>query len=96
MHSWCAAYQGPGASVALAGEWHDRSRAGVVRRIKAAAGSCSIERHQTRPGWDQKPSGAVAVPGLHGVDVLARWWADARDEPAPEPGVRPLNGAPLQ
>ena len=49
MHAWCAAYQGKGASVQLAGDWHDRQRPGVVRRIKSGAGSCSIERHQTRP-----------------------------------------------
>lgn len=96
MQAWCAAYQGPAASVALAGDWHDRARPGVVRRIRLSAGSCSIERHQTRHEWNQRPAGAVEVPGLHGVDVLARWWADARDEPAPEPGARHLNGVSLR
>jgi hypothetical protein len=93
MHAWCAAYQGPAASVALAGDWHDRSRPGVVRRVKLSAGSCSVERHQTRAGWDQRPAGAVPVPGLDNMDGLARWWADSRDEPAPEPAVRVRNGA---
>jgi len=92
MHAWCAAYQGPAASVALAGEWHERSRPGAVRRVKASAGACSIERHQTRPGWDQRPTGAAPVPRVESVEVIARWWADARDEPAPEPAARPVNG----
>ena len=54
MHAWCAAYQGKGASVQLAGDWHDRQRPGVVRRIRSSAGSCSIERHQTRADWDPR------------------------------------------
>jgi hypothetical protein len=96
MHAWSAAYQGPGASVALAGEWHERSRPAVVRRIKLSAGACSIERHQTRPGWDQRPTGAAPVPGMESVEVIARWWAAARDDPAPEPAARPVNGVSLR
>ena len=38
MHAWAAAYQGPQAWVALVGDWHDRQRPGVVRRIKTTAG----------------------------------------------------------
>lgn len=96
MHAWCAAYQGPAASVALAGDWHERARPGVVRRIRLAAGSCSIERHQTRPDWDQAPTGAAEVPGLDSVEIVARWWGTTRDEPAPEPAARPRIGVPLR
>lgn len=97
MHAWCAAYQGPAASVALAGDWHERARPGVVRRIRGSAGSCSIERHQTRPGWDQAPTGAVAVPGLDTVERIAHWWATARSDPAPEPAAPPTrNGVPIR
>jgi hypothetical protein len=92
MHAWCAAYQGPVASVALAGEWHERFRPGVVRRIGKSVGTCSIEKHQTRPGWDQRPTGAAAVPGMEVLEVVARWWVDARDDPAPEPPPRAVNG----
>ena len=60
-HAWLAAYQGPAASVALAADWHDRLRPGVVRRIKAQAGSCSRERHQTRPGRDRLTTGIPPV-----------------------------------
>lgn len=88
MHAWSAAYQGKAASVALAGDWHDRLRPGVVRRIRQNAGSCSVERHQTRPEWDQHPTGAADVPGTDAVAVIAEWWADRRDDPAPEPATR--------
>mgnify|MGYP001026119857 FL=1 len=88
MHAWCAAYQGKGASVQLAGDWHDRQRPGVVRRIRQNAGSCSIERHQTRPDWEQYPTGAVPVPGAETVGAIAGWWAAA-----PHAGCT-TNGAP--
>ena len=87
MHAWLAAYQGPAAAVGLVADWHDRYRPGVVRRIRTVAGSCSFERHQTRPGW-APPLGAVAVPGGDTVGVIAGWWAVRRDQPAPEPVAR--------
>ena len=89
MHAWAAAYQGLQASVALVGDWHDRQRPGVVRRIKTAAGSCSIEAHQTRPGWTRRPSGAPQVPGLDHTAAVATWWGAHRDEQAPQPPPRP-------
>jgi hypothetical protein len=85
MHAWCLANQGKTASVQSAGDWHDRQRPGVVRRIRDGAGSCSIERHQTRPDRDQYPAGAVPVSGITDPAVIARWWATRRDDPAPEP-----------
>ena len=88
MHAWAAAYQGPQASVALVGDWHDRQRPGVVRRIRQSAGSCSIENHQDRPGWTRRPSAAPQVPGLDAVAGIARWWGAHRDDEAPEPPPR--------
>ncbi|MFD1235882.1 hypothetical protein ACFQ34_21525 [Pseudonocardia benzenivorans] len=90
MYAWSAAYQGPAASVGLAGDWHDRQRPGVVRRIRQSAGSCSRENHQTRPNRPPLPSGAPAVPGAHELDVVAGWWASNRDKSAPEPTDPPL------
>jgi hypothetical protein len=84
-HAWLAAYQGRAASVGLAGDWHDRQRPGVVRRIRQTAGSCSRERHQTRAGWDPPDSGAPTIPGADAVAVIAAWWGGDRDHPAPEP-----------
>jgi hypothetical protein len=94
MHAWSAAYQGRGASVALVGDWHDRQRPGVVRRIHKAAGSCSMEKHEDRPEWGQTPTGAIPVPGVDRLDAITAWWASHRDAPAPEPAVRTSqNGA---
>jgi len=91
MHAWCAAYHGTQASVALAGDWHDRSRPGVVRRIRAVAGMCSRENHMTRDGWDHTPSGAPEVPAVDAVGPIAAWWGTRRDDPAPEPAAVPAS-----
>ncbi|MFG1635422.1 hypothetical protein ACGFKX_11360 [Pseudonocardia alni] len=97
MHAWLAAYQGPAASVGAAGDWHDRQRPGVVNRIRKEAGSCSIERHQTRPGWSAPAGAPVPVPGTDHVEEIARWWAGQRDQAPPEPapvvGVGPIGEA---
>jgi hypothetical protein len=85
MHAWSAAYQGVGASAGLAGDWHDRQRPGVVRRLKTSVGSCSCESHQTRPGWNTTPTAAAPVPGTDAAASIARWWAGGRDEQPPEP-----------
>jgi hypothetical protein len=88
MHAWAAAYHGPQAGVALVGDWHDRQRPGVVRRIRATAGSCSFENHQTRTGWTRRPATAPQVPGMDGVAAIAAWWGSRRDQAAPEPAAR--------
>ncbi len=85
MHAWLAAYQGPNASVALVGDWHDRYRPGVVRRIKTSAGVCSVEVH-TADGRRPEPR----LPAEADVDQLAGWWATARRDPPPEPGTERL------
>ncbi|MPZ67344.1 MAG: hypothetical protein GEU83_18190 [Pseudonocardiaceae bacterium] len=79
MHAWCAAYQGPAASVSLVGDWHDRYRPGVVRRIKTTAGTCSLENHP-RPDRDHS-----TVPVAEAVEPIAGWWARHRDQPPPGP-----------
>lgn len=94
MHAWLAAYQGRTASVAAVGDWHDRSRPGVVRRIRAVAGMCSRENHQVRDGWNPPTSTAPQVPAVDEVGSIAAWWGDHRNQPAPEPAAFPAtNGA---
>lgn len=96
MHAWCAAYQGPDASVSGAGDWHDRQRPGVVARIRKSAGSCSIEAHQTRPGWSAPGGALVGVPGLEHAAAIAGWWAQHREQMPPEPAAAaagPIGGA---
>ena len=91
MHAWLAAYQGPNGSIGAAGDWHDRLRPGVVRRIRQAAGSCSVENHTTRPGWVRPTSAAPEVPGLDALPAIASWWGSRRDQPAPEPQPSPTS-----
>jgi len=43
--SWAWAYHGPSASAVLVGDWHDRARPGVVRRIRDGAAACAFENH---------------------------------------------------
>lgn len=89
MHTWLAAYQGEKASAALVGDWHDRYRPGVVHRIKTQAGTCSMEAHLPealeRQYRKRRPDAST---------LIAEWWANQRDAPAPEPSgdllARPL------
>jgi hypothetical protein len=80
MYAWLAAYRDDEASVRAAGDWHDRLRPGVVRRISDYAGTCSLELHL--PG---RATGAPHVPVADAVDAIAKWWAEGRDKPGPEP-----------
>lgn len=85
MHAWLAAYQGEKASIALVGDWHDRYRPGVVRRIRASAGMCSLEVH-VEP--ENRPSQEIRRPDAAGV--IADWWAKARDTSPPAPTAEHL------
>lgn len=70
--AWAVAYRGPVASALQAGDWHDRCRPGVVRRIRVAAGTCSRESHRASP----RPTTACldAV-----IQAIAAWWTGDRD-----------------
>lgn len=93
MHAWSAAYQGPAASVALAGDWHDRQRPGVVRRIRQTVGSCSRDRHRDRPGRPPLHSGRPDLSGADQLAEIAGWWATGRDLAPPEPAHTAAEGA---
>jgi hypothetical protein len=93
MHAWLAAYQGKHASVQMVGDWHDRQRPGVVRRITKVAGRCSRENHQTRHGWTTTPTTGPMVPSLDGLDAIAHWWGSSREQAAPEPAPGDGSGA---
>lgn len=75
--AWQAAYHGPMASAQRAGDWHDRLRPGVVRRVRACAGSCSLHEHLDPPV-------VPAVPAADAAPAVAAWWVDP-DGPAPVP-----------
>jgi hypothetical protein len=82
--AWQAAYAGPRSSIAAVGDWHDRQRSGVSRRIATVARSCSIETHQTDGG------GGPTAPMTDALDAIATWWANHRTGPAPAPTVEQL------
>lgn len=83
MHAWITAYHDENAPITAAGDWHDRYRPGVVRRITTTAGRCSLENHQPRDG--QPPPGGPVVPGAAAIEQIATWWATHRTDAPPEP-----------
>jgi hypothetical protein len=85
------AYQGPGASWARVGDWHDRQRPGVVRRLDEAIGACELSEHAESGREDRS---APVVPLAEAVPVIAGWWA-APNRPAtpPEPSLEQLDQA---
>jgi hypothetical protein len=87
--AWHAAYR-PGAASTAVGDWHDRQRPGVVRRIRDYAGLCSLEQHQ--PGADQHTPAPVR-PVNDAVPAIAGWWATRRTDPPPAPTAKQVNAA---
>jgi hypothetical protein len=89
MYAWTAAYQGPEASLRLAGDWHDRQRPGVARRIGDYAGGCNLVQHKAALG------SAVAVPLADAADAIVTWWTTERDQPGPAPTPEQIAAARL-
>jgi hypothetical protein len=83
--AWRAAYHGPMASAQRAGDWHDRLRPGVARRIRDTAGSCSLREHFDGPA-------AVVVPVADAAAAIAAWWS-APVGPAPVPTGEQIHAA---
>src|SRR5207249_2362910 len=91
QQAWQVAYQHRDGSVAAAGDWHDRLRPGVARRIKQAAGLCSLDNH--RPNRARHHDTSVAVPPAGWLELIADWWTARRDQPAPTPPPALLHSA---
>jgi hypothetical protein len=78
--AWLAAHS-PDAPNSAVGDWHDRQRPGVVRRVNGYASACSLGAH--RPGGDRH---TTLLPNVTDASaMIADWWATNRDQPAPEP-----------
>lgn len=58
------------------GDWHDRQRPGVVKRITAYAGNCELREH-AEGGAQRRP--APQVPLTDAVSIIARSWATMPD-----------------
>jgi hypothetical protein len=76
------------------GDWHDRQRPGVVRRIREAVGSCELMLHtpERRPGLGG-PEQPKPAPLTAAVATIAAWVAAGRPQPAPEPTEAQLDEA---
>lgn len=88
MRAWEDAYGEAGSSRA-AGDWHDRLRPGVVRRIRETyAASCSLENH-----LPDRAIGVAMVPTADAADDIVAWWTTDRDQPGPAPTDEQLAAA---
>ncbi|MFI7059392.1 hypothetical protein ACIBL3_00235 [Kribbella sp. NPDC050124] len=80
MDAWTGAYEGPEASNRLVGDWHDRQRPGVTRRIGEYAPACDVLAHR-----DEAGRRAVTVPLAASADPFVTWWATGRADNGPKP-----------
>jgi hypothetical protein len=75
------AYRGRGASWTRVGDWHERARPGVVRRIDQWIGGCELSEH--RPGAEHGDTTSPAVPLSGHLGTVGLVWADLRETPVP-------------
>ncbi|GAB2635346.1 hypothetical protein [Kribbella swartbergensis] len=80
MGAWTIAYEGEEASNKLVGDWHDRQRPGVTRRIGEYAPACDVLAHRDAAGQS-----AITVPLAADADPFVTWWATSRDDNGPAP-----------
>ncbi len=84
------AYHPQTGSWVRAGDWHDRLRPNVVRRIRKAAVACELSLH--KPGGEQSHPSPRA-PLTSAAATLAAWAAAGRPSPVPEPTEAELEQA---
>jgi hypothetical protein len=88
-NAWCDAYTGAKASWQRVGDWHDRQRPNVTKRL-AAAMRGGIERRATRcnlgkhVAWAGEPAPIAPLPDLL-PHVLAAWCSTDRAQWPPTP-----------
>jgi hypothetical protein len=64
------------------GDWHDRQRPGVVRRVGKAIGTCELSLHAPGARRHQAPVGA---PLAGAAAAIAAWAAGERSDAPPAP-----------
>jgi hypothetical protein len=74
------AYDPRAGSWLRVGDWHDRQRPNVVRRINAALRSCDLELHVTGGEQDRPPA---VVPLAGAAAGIAASWVDSGQHVAP-------------
>lgn len=86
--AWALVYHPELGTPLLVGDWHDRYRPGVVRRIRERAGTCSLERHR-----DGDVGAAPVVPLAEAIDLISGWWHGDRLALPPSPTEEHLASA---
>lgn len=76
------AYGSETGSWLRAGDWHDRQRPGVVRRVREALSKCDLSLHE--PGRPHGHALAVAPLVAHAAQI-AEQWATTSTRPEPTP-----------
>lgn len=84
------AYHPQNGSWVRAGDWHDRLRPNVVRRIRKATIACELSLH--KPGAEQSHP-TPRTPLTSAATKLAAWAAAGRPSPVPEPTENELEQA---
>jgi len=77
------AYSGPDAASGLAGDWHDRQRPGVTKRLREAVAGCELALHVPGAEHGQRPT---AAPLAQHADPVAATWVATAGSPEPTPG----------
>jgi hypothetical protein len=80
MDAWTAAFHGEEASLKQVGDWHDRQRPGVAKRVTGYGEGCSVLAHRENAGQP-----AVTVQLMNDADPFVTWWATGRDHNGPTP-----------
>lgn len=81
------AYHAEIGTTLRAGDWHDRQRPNVVRRVRVAVGTCELSEHLPgRPASHPRPRAPLAGA----ADLIAAWVTAGRPDPAPEPTAAQL------
>jgi hypothetical protein len=80
------AYHPENGSWLRVGDWHDRQRTGVERRVNALLGGCSLSRHVDRNGRPAEVTEPTPPPlAGHHAAVAAHWAATRTAGPTPAP-----------
>lgn len=78
------AYGAESGSWLRVGDWHDRQRPGVVRRVRAVLAKCDLSRHAPRRGQPAEVAVMRLPPPLASAAVaIAVAWTTDRDLPEP-------------
>ncbi len=82
------AYHPENGSWLRVGDWHDRQRTGVERRVNLLLGGCSLSRHVDRNGRPAEITEPAAPPLTGHHAAVATHWATTRTAgPTPAPAV---------